>query len=342
MKIYALKIGATKVPYGQFYGGTEGWVGLRGMWRFLRDKRHFILVPIHVYLIDHPQAGLILVDAGINWDQAHAHHDYYRGRLARMSLDEDEYLLGQDEELSAQLGRLGYRCSDISTVIVTHLHEDHIGGLLSVRHAKVVLAAPEWTRVGSWNRMARFLPFLAMEKFSPSIAGMAPPQVVAFSSGAFCGFARSQDLLGDGSVVLLPTPGHTSGHLAVLVRLDGYQVLCCGDTIYTLRHLAIDQVRPVAVSRKSWAQQADSIRRIQRLRAALPDTVIAPAHDHTRYSSAFLEPFLADGGLSVDERDAVRAYERRLFTREWELAPEALPRFAPPSDRQPVGGVTEP
>jgi N-acyl homoserine lactone hydrolase len=337
-----LQIGATKVPYGQFYGGTHGWVGLRGMWRFLRDKRHFIEVPIHVYLIDHPEAGLILVDAGINWDQAHAHHAYYRGRLARMALDEDEYLLSQDQQLSAQVERLGYKCSDISRVIVTHLHEDHIGGLTSLRHARVVLAPPEWTRVRSWNRMARFLPFLAMDKFSPSIAGMAPPEVVAFSSGAFCGFARSQDLLGDGSVVLLPTPGHTLGHLAVLVRLDGYQVLCCGDTVYTLRHLAIDQVRPVAISKRSWAQQADSIRRLQRLRAELPDTVIAPAHDHTDYSSRFLEPFLADGGLSVDEREAIRAYEQRLFTREWELAAEALPRFAPPSDRATRGSVTEP
>jgi N-acyl homoserine lactone hydrolase len=330
------------VPYGQFYGGTEGWVGLRGMWRFLRDKRHFILVPICVYLIDHPTAGPILVDAGINWDQAHAHHAYYRGVLARLSLDEDEYLLSREQELSAQLGRLGYRCSDISTVIVTHLREDHIGGLVSLRQAKVVLAAPEWTRVRSWNRLARFLPFLRMDKFSPSIAGMAPPQVVGFSSGAFHGFDRSQDLLGDGSVVLLPTPGHTAGHLAVLVRLDGYQVLCCGDTVYTLRHLAIDQVRPVAVSKKAWARQADSVRRIQRLRAELPDTLIAPGHDHTRYSSTVLGPFLADGGLSVDEREAIGAYERRLFPRAWELAPDALPRFAPAGDRRPVGSVTEP
>jgi glyoxylase-like metal-dependent hydrolase (beta-lactamase superfamily II) len=121
------------------------------------------------------------------------------------------------------------------------------------------------------------------------------------------------------------------------VRLNGYQVLCTGDTIYTLRHLAVDQVRPVAVSRKAWARQADSIRRIQRLRQVLPDTVIAPAHDHTRYASAFLEPFLADGGLSVDEREAIRAYERRVFTSEWELAPRR-PAPVRAAQRSPTRG----
>jgi glyoxylase-like metal-dependent hydrolase (beta-lactamase superfamily II) len=149
-----------------------------------------------------------------------------------MALDEDEYVLHQDQQLSAQLGRLGYGSADISSVIVTHLHEDHIGGLISLRHANVVVAAPEWKRVQSWNRMARFIPFLAMEKFSPSIAGMATPTVVRFSSGPFHGFDRSEDLFDDASVVLLPTPGHTTGHLAALVRMDGYHV-CAPATPFT-------------------------------------------------------------------------------------------------------------
>jgi hypothetical protein len=70
--------------------------------------------------------------------------------------------------------------------------------------------------------------------------------------------------------------------------------------------------------------------------------VIAPAHDHTQYSQRFLEPFLADGELSIDEREAIRAYEERTFTTPWKLAPDALPHFLPPGDRQGVGSVTEP
>jgi hypothetical protein len=78
MKVYAFHIGDAKVPYGQFYGGVgDEWVGWRGIWRMLTDKSHYIIVPIYAYLIDHPQAGLILVDAGINWNMAHAHNQYY-------------------------------------------------------------------------------------------------------------------------------------------------------------------------------------------------------------------------------------------------------------------------
>jgi glyoxylase-like metal-dependent hydrolase (beta-lactamase superfamily II) len=259
-----------------------------------------------------------------------------------LSMDEDEYVLTRDQELPTQLKRLSYRCEDIDTVIVTHLHEDHLGRLLSLRHAKVILSQPEWSRVTSWNARTRFLPFLAMDKLSPSVAGMATPQPVPFSSGPFPGFDRSQDLFGDGSVVLLPTPGHTPGHIAVLVRMDSYHILCTGDTLYTLRHLALDQVRPLAVSQKSWTRQADSIRRIQRLRHEIPSTVMAPAHDHTRYASSHLEPFLANGHLTPAELKAISTYEQRVFETHWELNGNALPEFVPPPDGGSLGSVREP
>ena len=81
MKLYPLLLGRTKVPYGQFYGGLSGWQGLRALLRFVTDKNHFIWVPIHAYLLEHPSEGLVLFDAGICAEQAHRHRDYYRGIL---------------------------------------------------------------------------------------------------------------------------------------------------------------------------------------------------------------------------------------------------------------------
>ena len=89
MKLYPLLLGLTKVPYGQFYGGLSGWQGLGALLRFVTDKSHFIWVPIHAYLLEHSNEGLVLMDAGICSDQVHRHSQYYRG-IPRLILDEDE------------------------------------------------------------------------------------------------------------------------------------------------------------------------------------------------------------------------------------------------------------
>jgi hypothetical protein len=52
IRVYALRIGSSKIPYGQFYGGAEGWIGFRGAIKFLMDKSHYITAPIHACLPD--------------------------------------------------------------------------------------------------------------------------------------------------------------------------------------------------------------------------------------------------------------------------------------------------
>ena len=135
-EVHPLLLGRTKVPYGQFYGGRAGWEGLGALLRFVTDKRHFIWVPIHAYLAEHPREGLILLDTGTCRAQAHQHRDYYRGIL-RFVLDDDECAQEPHETLTQQLGRLGHRCDDVRTVILRQLHEDHVGGLRDLPKAKV-------------------------------------------------------------------------------------------------------------------------------------------------------------------------------------------------------------
>ena len=145
MKLRPLLLGRTKVPFGQFYGGLAGWEGFRAFLRFVTDKSHYIWVPIHAYLLEHPKEGLVLFDAGICSDQAHRHGQYYSGIL-RMVLDEDEYAQEPHETLSQQLQRLGFRCEDVRTVVLTHLHEDHVGGCATFLARRWSSRRPSGTR----------------------------------------------------------------------------------------------------------------------------------------------------------------------------------------------------
>lgn len=334
MKIYPLLLGRTKVPYGQFYGGLSGWDGLGALLRFITDKRHFIWVPIHAYLLEHPREGLVLLDAGICSDQAHRHGQYYRGIL-RLILDDDEYAQEPHETLAEQLKRLGYRTDDIRTVILTHLHEDHVGGLRDVPKAKVVVSQAEWD--SRYTKMFGFIPMF----YEPSYSSVARWERVSFVSGAFHTFARSQDLFGDGSVRLLPTPGHTPGHACALIEMGGYQLMVTGDCLYTLRHLATEQVQAFRLSKKTGQEQVESIRKIAALQRLLPGLHLLVGHDHTEYQWKHLAPHLSKGWLSEDERRAMSAYQSSLFERNGRLRAEAVPQFLPAANER-VGTVSEP
>jgi hypothetical protein len=58
MKLYPILVGRTKVPFGHFYGGLEGWESLGALFRFITDKKHFIWVPIHASFVAALFAGV--------------------------------------------------------------------------------------------------------------------------------------------------------------------------------------------------------------------------------------------------------------------------------------------
>ena len=332
MKVYPLRLGSAKVPFGQFYGGLEGWRGLGALARYVTDKRHFMLVPIHAWLIDHPD-GPILVDAGIHARQAHEHGAYYRG-IAHYLHDHDEFGLDRSEELPQALEHLGRRPSDVRQVVVTHLHEDHIGGIAYLPDAEVVVSRAEWEQ-RQW-RLFGFLPMV----YQPSLASFGAVSQIDFVSGPFESFESSHDLTVDGAVKLLPTPGHTPGHMSVLVRLDGYELLITGDTMYTLRHLATEDVQ--AFGAGPWvARQNAANRRIGQLKRARPNLVLVPGHDHSAYGRDLLEPALSKGFLTVEDRGRIREHETRMFTDDGRLRPGELPRYVPGSASGGVGSIAE-
>lgn len=99
--------------------------------------------PINAYVIEH-RDGLVLADAG--QDRASVTDPGYfpggmtgvlYGRLAG-------FAIGPTETLTSGLSRLGYAAGDVSTAVLSHLHQDHSGGLAELSHAEIVVSQAEW------------------------------------------------------------------------------------------------------------------------------------------------------------------------------------------------------
>jgi glyoxylase-like metal-dependent hydrolase (beta-lactamase superfamily II) len=91
-------------------------------------------------------------------------------------------------------------------------------------------------------------------------------------------FTESLDVMGDGSLILLPTPGHTAGSASLLVRRAGRPpLLLAGDLTYGAEILQRGQLPGVGNRRLL----AESSRKVLALRQQQPGLVVLPAHDPT-------------------------------------------------------------
>jgi glyoxylase-like metal-dependent hydrolase (beta-lactamase superfamily II) len=135
--------------------------------------------------------------------------------------------ISPDQALVPELARRGLAPDDFHRVLLTHLHADHVGGLAAFDRGRVWVARAEWTPVARLPR--RLLRFLT----APVPRGFVP-NLFDFDGPAVLGFPGSWPVTSDGSIVALPTPGHSPGHTSFLVRRAEGDVLIAGDVTYDL------------------------------------------------------------------------------------------------------------
>jgi Prolipoprotein diacylglyceryl transferase/Metallo-beta-lactamase superfamily len=97
-------------------------------WWLLTSRRWTLPRPINAYVIEHAKR-LILVDTG--QDRASVTDpSYFPGGVTGFVYDRPaRFHIGEEEMLTAQLATLGYAPADVDTAILSHLQQDHIGGL---------------------------------------------------------------------------------------------------------------------------------------------------------------------------------------------------------------------
>ena len=240
-------------------------------WWILTSRRWLTGLPINVYVIEH-RDGLVVFDTG--QDRASVTDpDYFpRGPLGIVYERLARFDIAEDQTLASQLRAVGYDPVDVDLAVISHLHQDHIGGLGELPNARIVLTREERATmdglVPEANGILRTHLDFPAERWQPiefeRISGIPA-------------FERGFDLFADGSLTLVPTPGHTPGSMSLLVRDPGLAPsLLVGDVTYDADAMLADGTMPGVGDR---SQLADTTRRIRHLASALPDLRILAAHD---------------------------------------------------------------
>jgi glyoxylase-like metal-dependent hydrolase (beta-lactamase superfamily II) len=152
------------------------------------------------YLIHHAQ-GWFLWDTGFP--------DAFAAQPDGVKAPVGGFVMKRTKTLAAQLAELGLKPSDVTAMAVSHTHPDHIGNvelfpqvMLYVQKAEYGWPNPDGT-----------------PRFNPN-------HPVTLLEG-------DRDLFGDGSVMIISTPGHTPGHQSLLVRLPKTgAMLLSGDAVH--------------------------------------------------------------------------------------------------------------
>ena len=153
-------------------------------------------------LIVHPELGAVLIDAGYG-------PRLYEGPRSLALRAYAAVFRPQLHPLESPLALLadhGFLPEDVKLAIVTHLHADHVGYLRDLPQARFITDG----QVGGLLRHGMFNELLP-EDFAARcdhLRGFAPCDLPF-------GLGQGFDLLGDGSVLGVPLPGHAPGHFGL-------------------------------------------------------------------------------------------------------------------------------
>jgi N-acyl homoserine lactone hydrolase len=264
VRVHPMTTGTVMYPVDAFFARSGRLAGLHALG--FRSER--VEIPIPVFLLEHPGAGQILVDTGFHASVAvdpKKNMGPVLGRLFNATMK-------PEEAVPDQLRDRGVDPKSVKTVVMTHLHVDHASGVSQFPDATFIVTRREWDSATEGPKLRRgYVPRQFDHAFDWRTVDFDGSEVNSFAS-----FGRSLDLVGDGSIRLVYTPGHTLGHMSLVVRLRDGEMLIAGDSIYTMRTLH-ESVMPYGAHDEHEFRR--SLREVQMYEKQTPGAVIVPGHD---------------------------------------------------------------
>ena len=220
MKLHTVDTGLFKLDGGAMFGVVP-----KTIWNKLNpaDDNNMISMAMRCLLIEDGNQ-LILIDNGIGNKQDEKFFSHY-------------YLHG-DASLEKSLNKLGFSSSDITDMILTHLHFDHCGGSINWNKDRTGFEAA-FKNANYWVGEEQW--YESLKPNAREKASFLKDNIIPIEQTGQLNFINEATVVNP-NISFKFTYGHTNGMVHPIIKYKGYTIMYMADLVPTQSHLPIPYV----------------------------------------------------------------------------------------------------